>query len=249
MLYPILAIVILISSFLFSMLGLGGALIYVPILKWAGFSVKEIAIPLALLLNGLTTLTALITYFKNKLVDIKGGLAMTMTAFAFAPLGAYVSRMTSTKILLIFFSIAVLIAAIRMLFMSKEPEPKNIMSLKKRTIWGGIIGCFAGFVAGLLGVGGGFIMAPLLMWMGYRTKEATATSAFAVMFSSFSGFLGHAGQVQFNWNLTIMLAVSVILGALLGSKFLVKKAKSNRIKQIFAIVLFGIAIKLMLELW
>jgi uncharacterized protein len=244
MLYLIISVIILAASFLFSMLGLGGALIYVPVLKWAGFPVKEVAIPLALLLNGFTTLIALIAYFKNKLVDVKGGLAMTIFAFAFAPVGALVSDKLPVNILLIFFSIAVFAAAGRMLFMSRKPEPKEIMSLKKRAIIGAIIGSFAGFAAGLLGIGGGFIMAPLLMWMGYETKKAAATSAFAVTFSSFSGFLGHAAQGHFNWTLTVFLTIAVVLGAWLGSNFMATKAKSNRVKQIFALVLFAIAVKL-----
>jgi uncharacterized membrane protein YfcA len=244
MLYLIISLIILASSFLFSMLGLGGALIYVPVLKWAGFPVKEVAIPLALLLNGLTTLIALIAYFKNKLVDVKGGLAMTISAFLFAPLGAIVSDKLPVNILLILFSAAVLVAAGRMLFMSRKPEPKDIMSFKKRAIIGAIIGGFAGFMAGLLGVGGGFMMAPLLMWMVYETKKAAATSAFAVTFSSFSGFLGHATQGHFNLILTIILTVAVIIGAFLGSNFLVNKAKTSWVKQVFAVVLFAIAIKI-----
>ena len=244
MLYFIISVIILAASFLFSMLGLGGALIYVPVLKWAGFPVKEVAIPLALLLNGFTTLIALIAYFRNKLVDVKGGLAMTVFAFAFAPIGAIVSNKLPVNILLIFFSIAVFAAAGRMLFMSRKPEPKEIMSFKKRAIIGAVIGGFAGFVAGLLGIGGGFIMAPLLMWMGYETKKAAATSAFAVTFSSFSGFLGHAAQGHFNWTLTVFLTIAVIIGAWLGSNFMATKAKSQRVKQIFALVLFAIAVKL-----
>ncbi len=246
MLYLIVSIIILASSFLFSMLGLGGALIYVPVLKWAGFPVKEVAIPLALLLNGLTTLIALLAYFKNKLVDVKGGLAMTISAFLLAPVGAMVSEKLPVNVLLVLFSAAVLAAAVRMLFMSRKPEPKEIMSLKKRAIIGALIGGFAGFMAGLLGVGGGFIMAPLLMWMGYETKKAAATSAFAVTFSSFSGFMGHAAQGHFNWTLTIVLTISVIIGALLGSNFLVNKAKTSRVKQIFAVVLFVIAFKIII---
>ena len=246
MLYLIVSLIILASSFLFSMLGLGGALIYVPVLKWAGFPVKEVAIPLALLLNGLTTVIALIAYFKNKLVDVKGGLAMTISAFLFAPVGAIVSDKLPVDFLLILFSIAVLAAAARMLLMSRMPEPKQVMSFKKRAIIGAIIGGFAGFMAGLLGIGGGFIMAPLLMWMGYETKKAAATSAFAVTFSSFSGFLGHVSQGHFEVTLTIVLSAAVIIGALLGSNFLVNKAKTSRIKQIFAVVLLAIAIKIII---
>ena len=246
MLYIIVSLIILASSFLFSMLGLGGALIYVPVLKWAGFPVKEVAIPLALLLNGLTTVIALIAYFKNKLVDVKGGLAMTISAFLFAPVGAIVSDKLPVDFLLILFSIAVLAAAARMLLMSRMPEPKQVMSFKKRAVIGAIIGSFAGFMAGLLGIGGGFIMAPLLMWMGYETKRAAATSAFAVTFSSFSGFLGHVSQGYFEVTLTIVLSAAVIIGAFLGSNFLVNKAKTGRIKQIFAVVLLAIAIKIII---
>ncbi len=246
MLYILISIIIFAASFLFSMLGLGGALIYVPVLKWAGFPIKEVAIPLSLFLNGITTLIALIAYFKNKLVDVKGGLAMTIAAFLFAPVGALVSDKLPVNVLLILFSAAVLAAGGRMLIMSKKPEPKEIMSFKKRAVIGAIIGGFAGFMAGLLGIGGGFIMAPLLMWMGYETKRAAATSAFAVTFSSFSGFLGHAAQGHFNWTLTVILTLAVVIGALLGSNFMARKAKSNRVKQIFALVLFSIAVKIII---
>ena len=246
MLYLIISLIMFATSFLFSMLGLGGALIYVPVLKWAGFPVKEVAIPLALLLNGLTTLVALITYFKNKLVDVKGGLTMAISAFIFAPVGAVVSDKLPVNFLLILFSVAVMVAAGRMMLMSKMPEPKQVMSFKKRAIIGAIIGSFAGFMAGLLGIGGGFIMAPLLMWMGYETKRAAATSAFAVTFSSFSGFLGHVSQGHFEVTLTIVLSAAVIIGAFLGSNFLVNKAKTGRIKQTFAVVLLAIAIKIII---
>jgi hypothetical protein len=100
-------------------------------------------------------------------------------------------------------------------------------------------------MAGLLGIGGGFIMSPLLMWMGYETKKAVATSAFAVTFSSFSGFAGHVAQGHLQPGLTLILAVAVLVGAFTGSRFMVKKAKSARVKQVFAFVLFGIAAKLL----
>ncbi|MCG6956868.1 MAG: sulfite exporter TauE/SafE family protein [Gemmatimonadetes bacterium] len=246
MLYAVIAIGFIGVSFLFSMLGLGGALIYLPVLTWAGFQVKEVAIPLALLLNGLTTLIALVPYFHGRLVDWRGGLGMTIGAFVFAPIGAFASRAVPVRLLLVLFALAVLAAALRMLLTSRKAEPKDLMSLRKRLLIGAAVGVFAGFMAGLLGIGGGFIMSPLLMWMGYETKRAVATSAFAVTFSSFSGFAGHVAQGHFNPGLTLILAVAVLMGASTGSRFMVKKAKSSRVKQVFAFVLFGIAAKLLL---
>ncbi len=63
MFFAILAIAVSDASFLFSMIGQGGAMMYVPILKWEGFSVKDTAILTALLLNAITSASALIPYF------------------------------------------------------------------------------------------------------------------------------------------------------------------------------------------
>ncbi|MFA3781599.1 sulfite exporter TauE/SafE family protein [Melioribacteraceae bacterium 4301-Me] len=244
MLYTIVAIIIFAASFLFAMLGLGGGMIYVPVLKWAGFSVKEVAIPLGLLLNGLNTLLALIPYARKKLVDWKGGLAMALAALIFAPIGAYTAKYVPVNTLLILFAIAVLGAAVRMVFFAKNPEPEEMMNIKKRSIIGGGVGAFAGFAGGLLGIGGGFIIAPILMWMGYKTKEAAATTAFVVTFSSFSGYLGHMAEGHFNWTLTIVVVIAVIIGSQLGGSFMSGKAKPKWVKSLYAAVLFAIAIKL-----
>ena len=88
-----------------------------------------------------------------------------------------------------------------------------MMDIKKRSIIGLGVGAFAGFAGGLLGIGGGFIIAPILMWMGYKTKEAAATTAFVVTFSSFSGYLGHMAEGHFNWTLTIIVVIAVIIGS------------------------------------
>jgi len=246
MLYTIVAIIIFLASFLFAMLGLGGGMVYVPVLKWAGFPVKEVAIPLGLLLNGLNTLLALIPFARKKLVDWKGGMAMALAALVFAPIGAYTAQFVPVKTLLIIFAIAVLLAAIRMIGFAKQPEPEEMMSLKKRSIIGSGVGAFAGFMGGMLGLGGGFIIAPILMWMGYKTKQAAATTAFVVTFSSFSGYLGHVAEGHFNWTLTIIVVVAVIIGSQLGGSFMSTKAKPKWVKSLYAVVLFAIAIKLIL---
>lgn len=247
MLHAIVAVIILAASFLFAMLGLGGGMIYVPVLKWAGFPVQEVAIPLGLLLNGLNTLLALIPYARKKLVDWKGGSAMAAAAFIAAPVGAYTAQYVPVKTLLILFALAVLVAALRMTLLARQPEPESMLSLKKRSLIGGGVGAFAGFMGGMLGLGGGFIIAPILMWMGYKTKVAAATTAFVVTFSSFSGYLGHMAEGNFNGPLTIVVVIAVIIGSQLGGNFMSGRAKSKWVKQLYALVLLAIAIKLILE--
>jgi hypothetical protein len=247
MVNAIVFVVIFMASFLFAMLGLGGGMVYVPVLKWAGFNLKAIAIPLGLLLNGLNTLLALIPYSREKLVDWRGGLPMGIAATLFAPLGAYSVKYFPTRALLIFFAIAVVVAALRMFATAAQEEPQSMMSLSRRMLIGGATGGAIGFLGGLLGIGGGFIIAPLLMWMGYRTKMAAATTAYVVTFSSFSGFLGHVAEGHLNWTVTALAVLGVLLGSQLGATFMAKKAKAQWVKLIYAGALLAIAVKLVFD--
>jgi uncharacterized membrane protein YfcA len=246
MLYAIVAIIIFAASFLFAMLGLGGGMVYVPVLTWTGFDVKEVAIPLGLLLNGLNTLLALIPFTRKKLVDWKGGAAMAFAALVLSPIGALSAKYVSKDTLMILFAAVVVVAAIRMVWTAKQAEPETMMSLGKRSGYGAAIGAFAGFMGGLLGLGGGFIIAPFLMWMGYKTKEAAATTAFVVTVSSFSGYFGHMAGGHINWAISIPVILAVIVGSQLGAGYMSNKAKPKWVKQVYAVVLLGIAIKLIL---
>jgi len=244
MLYTIIFIIIGVASFIFAMLGLGGGMVYVPVLNWAGFDMVSVAIPLGLLLNGLNTMLVLIPFARKKLVDWKGGAVMAVTALVASPIGAMTSDKVPVQTLKILFAAMVVAAAIRMVWASQKAEPERMMSLGKRTLLGFFTGAFAGFVGGMLGLGGGFIIAPILMMMGYKTKEAAATTAFVVTFSSFSGYLGHVTQGHMNWSLAVVVVIAVIIGSQLGGRYMTQKAKSKQVKVIYAIVLFIIAGKM-----
>ena len=249
MLYTIIFAIIAIASFIFAMLGLGGGMVYVPVLNWAGYDMKEVAIPLGLLLNGLNTLLVLIPFARKKLVDWKGGAVMAVTALIASPLGAMISSQVPVQTLKVLFAAMVVAAALRTLWASNKAEPETMMSLQKRSIIGFFVGGFAGFIGGMLGLGGGFIIAPILMMMGYKTKEAAATTAFVVTFSSISGYLGHVSQGHMNWWLTGVVVIAVIIGSQLGGRYMTQKAKSKQVKLIYAIVLLLIAVKMTLEVF
>jgi len=244
MLYTIVFVIIAVASFIFAMLGLGGGMVYVPVLHWAGFDMVSVAIPLGLLLNGLNTGLVLIPFARKKMVDWKGGAVMAVTALIAAPLGAMTSEHVPVQMLKILFAAMVLIAALRMFWASRLPEPEQMISLKKRSIIGFFVGSFAGFMGGMLGLGGGFIVAPILMMMGYKTKIAAATTAMVVTFSSASGYLGHAAQGDMDWLLTGIVVIAVIIGSQLGGRYMTQKAKSKQVKVAYAIVLLVISAKM-----
>ncbi len=235
---------IFVVSVLFSMLGLGGGMLYVPIFKWLGFPLKAVAIPLGLLLNGVTTLSAFLRYTREGLVDFRGGLPAAIAGLLLAPVGAKMVEYVPQHTLIILFAVMVTIAGVRTLLKSGQGEPTEMASKTRRAIVGGIVGGGAGFVAGLLGIGGGFIVAPMLMELGYPTKKAAATTAFIVTFSSFSGFLGHVAQGHIDMLLAGLSLVAVIAGSQLGAWFMANKAQPGWVKKLYGVVLLAVAAKL-----
>jgi uncharacterized membrane protein YfcA len=229
------------------MLGLGGAMLYIPVFHWLGYDFKSVAIPTGLLLNGVTALSAAIFYLKSKMVDVRGAIPLIISSFIGAPVGAYFTQFVSTQLLILFFVIAMAFAGIRMLISSGKPEREKQISyaLKMFLMLAG--GFFIGFIAGLLGTGGGFLFVPLMLAMGYKTKEAAATSSFVVIFSSFSGFAGHVAEGHFNWLFMLSTTIAVIIGSQIGAKVMKEKMKARWIKQMFALVLLAVAMKLLLK--
>jgi uncharacterized membrane protein YfcA len=234
-------------AFIFSMIGLGGAMLYVPLLHWFGFDFKTEAIPTGLLLNGITALSAAIVYSRSKMVDVKGSVPLIVTSFLGAPVGAYLTRMVPTRVLILLFAVSMLFAGGRMLLTADRPDKTAMMEARSRYLIMGTGGFGVGLLAGLLGIGGGFLFVPMMLAMGYPTKRAAATSSFVVIFSSFSGFAGHLAEGHFNWPLMFFTTIAVIIGSQVGAKVMREKMKPKWIKQMFAVVLLGVALKLLIK--
>lgn len=241
-----LPVIVIIFSlgFVFSMLGLGGSMLYIPVFHWFGFDFKSVAIPTGLFLNGITALSAAIYYFRAKMVDVKGGMPMVVTSFIGAPIGAWFTHIIATDVLMILFSVGMAVSGTKMVLSSSKAEATKLMPFKQRAIITASAGLFIGFLAGLLGVGGGFLFVPMLIAIGYPTKQAAATSAFVVVFSSFSGFAGHVAEGQFNLPLLIYSSIAVIIASQIGARVMKEKMKAKWIKRIFGTLLIAVAVKL-----
>lgn len=238
----IAAIITLILTTLLTIAGLGAAFVLVPVFMALGYDI-HLAMATALLLNAISMAFASYRFITHKLIIWNIAIPILIIASALSPIGAYISQSMDRNLLVILFIAFLLFAAGNMFFYNpKQKEEKA--SRKKQLITGGAIGSFAGFLGGMLGVGGGNFIVPVLVWQGIDPKKASATTAFIVVFSSLSGFLGHSSLQAMNYSLLIYTGIASIVGALIGSWLVTDKLNKKQVKFIIGFVLIAVAIKM-----
>ena len=139
-------------------------------------------------------------------------------------------------ILLLLFAVFLAFAGAMMLFYQSQARAQDA-SAQKVWLVGAGVGGGAGFIGGLLGVGGGNIIVPALNWLGLDAKRASATSAVAVVFSSLSGFLGHVTFGKMDMTFLGIMALMAAGGSLAGSQLMKEKISSSQLKKIIRVVL------------
>lgn len=241
---PLLA-VIFCASFVLTMVGLGGGLVFSPLFVLLGFPVTT-AVSASLFLNGIAALSAAITYFRKKMVDVKTAVPLLLTSMLAAPFGALLTNAINMRLFSGLLALVILLAAIRMLFSGKTVAVATETGLKRRVLGGGAIGIAVGFMAGLLGIGGGVFIMPLLVYLlKMPVKTAAATSIFIVVFSSFSGFVAHVSFAGTQWKFIVFAAVFSFAGGYLGSRFMSEKLEESVVRRIFGVLLLLIFLKLL----
>ena len=229
-----------IIALVFSMLGMGGSQLYIPVLFWLGMDFKTEAIPLGMLLNVVNSSSAAWTYGRKKLIDWRVATPFGIAMVIFAPVGTLANVNLPTKPVILIFALFTTAAALLML--SGWKPKKGSLSAHERLILGIFAGSVLGFFAGLIGRGGGSFVVPLLYIAGLDMKMAAATSAMVVTFSGTSSFVSHiATAAKPDWLLWMLCAISVFTGSQIGSRLMVTKLKPESVRLIFGGVLLGVA--------
>lgn len=242
----IAALIVFCFTTVLTVAGVGAAFGIIPLLFWLGFPLKE-AMATALLLNSLSMSFASVTFIRNKLVTFQTAFPILIIASIISPFGAYCTQFVPRESLLWLFSGFLVFAGSMMLFF--RPRAKDsLYNWQQHLLIGTLIGSIAGYIGGLLGVGGGNLIVPALIWIGFEPRKAAATSGFIVIFSSLSAFLGHVLLGNVNLPLLSVSALASIGGGLLGAWLLSFKLKRQQVKIIIGLVLYIIAIKMIWEL-
>ncbi|MBW7875681.1 MAG: sulfite exporter TauE/SafE family protein [Candidatus Cloacimonetes bacterium] len=178
----------LIAGLLLGLLGGGGAIFMVPILKHVGgFSVGQ-AIAGSLLVIGIGAFVGAIRQYRLKNLRVKPGILFACGSMPGAMIGTRIGSWMGAELQMTVFAVVVLISALSMLYGKKDEShkpPHGILRLLS-------ISLFTGIMTGAIGVGGGFLIVPALI-RGYRLniREASATSLLVISLSALSGMISH----------------------------------------------------------
>ena len=167
-------VVTLVFTALLTIAGVGAAFILIPVFIALGVDV-HVAMATALLLNSIAMVFASYRFGKKGLIMWRTAFPILIVATVLSPLGAFVSQGLNRTVLLWMFVIFLLFAAGMMLFY--QPRERDSPGSRSRQVGYGLgVGAFAGFLGGRLGVGGGNFIVPVLVWLGYNPKKASATT-------------------------------------------------------------------------
>ena len=237
--------ILLLSLFIFLVAGLyasvghGGASGYLALMTLLSMPIATIK-PVALMLNIAVSLIAFIQFYRsgffNKKLFVPLAIASVPAAYAggLLSIDAHVYKQLLGGLLLI--------SAIRLAMPLKKEaivlQHVNIVLIV-------MIGASIGFLSGMIGIGGGIILSPLLILLRYSdVKTTSGISALFIFVNSIAGLLGQMHQgIVFSSSMSVMIAVA-IAGGLIGSYIGAKQLNVSLLKKVLAVVLFIASLKL-----
>ena len=230
-----------------SMTGVGGGIFIVPILTFFyGFIVSS-ATGTSLTSIIFTAIASTLNYAKQKRIYFKTGATLIITTAPGAYLGAWLATIMEERMLGLVFGAFLILVAIRMIISAlRTKAPKQAQSVRtdtellhsgKTIIIGAGLSFFGGVASGLLGIGGGTLVVPILIVaMGIPIHYATATSMFTMIFTSISGVARYAQSDLINFPVALLLAAGTVVGAQVGA-YTSKKISGRNLGLIFGIML------------
>jgi uncharacterized membrane protein YfcA len=219
--------------------GAGAGVAVIPIFNFLGLDFT-VAKAVGLFAGASTTITSSVMNIKRKAVDYRFVFPIGIMMLVFAPLGAYSSSFIDEKVVKFGFMLLLFYSASMMMFGKKKALFHND-GMWVLFVVGGVVG----FLAGLLGVGGGNILIPLLALLGYEPKKVAVAVSFVVPFSALGSFFTYASYVEIDWVLLVCVSVSAIVGGYIGNYFMHFKLKQEHIKKLMATILYLLALKLL----
>lgn len=238
---------------LLGLFGGGGSILAVPALLYGVGMPLSAAVPTSLLVVGVSSATGVLPRLRTGQVQWRiaavFGLAGAATAFA----GAAVNRLLPPWLVLTGFAVLMVAAAVRML--REQPEAGGDCALPGGGVdWSSCLpkaigaGAGVGFLTGLFGVGGGFLIVPALaLLLGLPMTVAVGTSLVIIVLNSAAGFAAYLGDTDIDYALAGAFAGTAIAGSLVASR-LAKRVPAGRLRRWFAYLVLAVAALVLVQL-
>jgi hypothetical protein len=229
------------------LLGSGGSILTVPLLVYVANEPEKMAIAESLLIVGLVAVTGSIVHFLKRNIDYKIAGIFGIPSMLSAYLGAYLSQFVSAQFQMLLFAVVMLAASIFML----KPKPSTIAPCSSKASSSPYLlvaaGVCVGALAGLVGVGGGFLIVPVLLSVtAIKMHQAIATSLLIIAMQSFSGFAKYAylqnmQSLTFNIPLIVLVSACAVLGVFIGT-WATERIPQAQLKRLFGLSLIPLSV-------
>lgn len=243
----ILTSLFLITAVIYSSVGLGGGTTYIALLSFAGLPPNVIS-STGLVLNIIVVTIGLVNFKRGGFLNLKNFWPLVAISVPGAFIGGQI--LLSNNIYYLLLSILLIALAILTIFRKKKVAPKSFPIGISSLLFMSAIGFTIGLVSGTFGIGGGIILAPVLLLMGLAdSKQAAALATVFILLNSASGIFGRFVSGNFAVPNIIFLGVAVAVGAYFGSRFGVAKLSRLTIQRIQGAILLVAGLRIMLVLF
>ncbi|MFD2568329.1 sulfite exporter TauE/SafE family protein [Pseudotenacibaculum haliotis] len=231
---------------LYSSVGFGGGSSYLAILALTGIAYTQIR-STALLCNIIVVIGNVFLFQRKGLYNWKKVIPLVVFSVPLAFVGGYLRISQTFFFILLGFTL--MFAAITMWISKKiisDGEKKTQLSLPKNAAYGG----FIGFISGMVGIGGGIFLAPLLHLTHWDTpKRIAATASLFILVNSISGLAGQYVNPDFliDWKLTSVLLVTVLFGGFIGNQLSNRFFSPIQLKKATAILIAFVSIRILVK--
>lgn len=234
----LIVLAVFVVAVLYSSVGHGGASGYLAVM--ALFAVApEVSKPTALILNLFVASIAFVQFYRAGNFDWKIFLPLAIGSIPMAFVGGMIHL--PTFIYKLILGAALILAAIRLAINLKSES-----EIKSPPVWICLlIGAGLGFVSGLIGIGGGVFLTPILLLMNWtETKKAAGISALFILVNSISGLLGNYAQVLQIPSTVYFWIAAAVIGGIIGSTLGSFKFNSLTLRRVLAVGLLIAGVKL-----
>lgn len=230
MMFDLALVLALLIGLSLGLLGSGGSIITLPVLVYVARIPAQQAVGMSLVIVGGASLLGAVLNLRRQAFDWRAALFFALSGMAGAFFGAKFTHLVSAAVLLLIFGALMLVVASRMLG-KREIKPVFTECHPIRCLAAGVA---VGFLTGFLGVGGGFLILPALVFFaGLEMKTAIGTSLAIIAANCVAGLIGQMRYMHFNWGWTAGFLGVALAGMIMGT-MLAKRLPASVLRRGFA---------------